>query len=308
LGRQTAIPLCFFKFAISYQRRGIAFTEKSAHPPNPYHLLTPISQKRYNGHMIHSQTNPKVKFVSRLQADRRFRQREQAFVIEGTRWLGELIQQAVPPQLVFYTRDWSKVAAHADMLRQLDDLMQHPAHLVSDDVMASMSDTITPAGILAVIPMQPKPVPANPSFLLILDGVSTPGNMGTILRTAAAAGVDAALLAPACVDAFNPKVVRGGMGVHARLPIHHQNWEQIQTAVTGMAVWLSVVDVGVAYTAVDWQRPSALIIGNEARGVSQEAQNLATGAVTIPMHHQSESLNAAVAAGVILFEAARQRG
>lgn len=253
--------------------------------------------------MITSLTNSKVKYIQRLQQERRFRTREQAFVVEGTRWLWEVQTAKVQPSAVFYTPQWAETAENQHLLQSFTAVSQP----VAPPIMAAMSDTETPPGILAVLPIQPCPLPAAPAFLLILDGITTPGNLGTMLRTAAAAGVEGVLLGPGCVDAYNPKVVRGGMGAHLRLPVHHKEWIEIGQFVAGMGVWLATVDGEVAYTAVSWQQPSALIIGSEATGAGEGATRLANGRISIPMHAQTESLNAAVAAGIILFEAVRQR-
>ena len=253
--------------------------------------------------MIRSLANTKVKQVRRLQSDRRFRAREKAFVVEGTRWLAELVQWAESPQIIFYTEDWLDTPAHGDILQQLDA----PAQSVSAKVMAAMSATTTAPGVLAVVPAYSRPLPENPSLLLILDRLKTPGNLGTMLRTAAAAGVDGVLLAPGSVDAYNPKVVRGSMGALLRLPVEQAGWLEIAERVAGLQVWLAAADGDVSYTAVNWQEPSALIIGSEAWGAGDEAQRVASGRIAIPMQAATESLNAAVAAGVILFEAVRQR-
>ena len=264
-------------------------------------------QKRYNELMITSLSNAKVKHVRRLQAERRFRSRENQFVVEGTRWLTELVTQARPAEMLFYTERWLETAVHAQILQQLTSLGQSAPLLVSDEIMQAMSDTTTPAGVLAVLSMQPRPLPANPSLLLVLDAINTPGNLGTMLRTAGAAGVDGVLLGPDCVDLYNPKVVRGSMGAHLRLPVHSQSWPEIATTVAGMPVWVATIQAENVYTAVDWRVPSALIIGSEAAGAGSEARRVASQGVTIPMHAATESLNAAMAAGIILFEAARQR-
>ncbi len=253
--------------------------------------------------MISSLANAKIKYVRRLQAEKRFRTRERAFVIEGTRWVSDLVQLARTPDLVFYTEAWLNTAVNTHILHQLGGSKQ----VVTDPVMAAMSDTQTPPGILAVLPVQPRPLPDNPFLLLILDGVANPGNLGTMLRTAGAAGVDGVLLGPGCVDAYNPKAVRGGMGAHLRLAIQTVNWDEIRQLTAGMPVWLAAADGEAAYTAVSWLPPSALIIGGEASGAGEQARHLATGTIHIPMQAATESLNAAMAAAVILFEAARQR-
>jgi TrmH family RNA methyltransferase len=176
---------------------------------------------------------------------------------------------------------------------------------VSETVIAACSDTQTPQGVLAVVPfvsLEPRP-----GLLLILDGIRDPGNLGTILRSAESAGVGQVLLAPGTVDPYNPKVVRGAMGAHLRLPVHSQDWPTIGKRAGDRAVWLADAASETAYHEVDWTRPCALIVGGEAFGTGQEATELATGRVSIPMTGGTESLNAAMAATIILFEAARQR-
>ncbi len=257
--------------------------------------------------MITSSNNAKVKFVRRLQTDRRFRNQEQQYVVEGSRWLTELLAMTRPPELLFYTERWLETAVHAQILQQLTDLGKFAPLLVSEEIMQSMSDTSTPAGVLAVLSMQPRPLPMQPSLLLVLDAINTPGNLGTLLRTAGAAGVEAVLLGPNCVDLYNPKVVRGSMGAHLRLPVHSQSWSEIAETVRGMQVWVATLEAEMVYTAVDWAQPTALIIGSEAAGAGEAARQLAHSQVTIPMHDKTESLNVAVAAAVLLFEIARQR-
>jgi TrmH family RNA methyltransferase len=110
------------------------------------------------------------------------------------------------------------------------------------------------------------------------------------------------------VDPYNPKVVRGSMGAILRLPLRPATWDEIEQLVHGLDIWLAAARDGVAYTAVDWRRPSALLIGGEARGAGAAAERIASGRVTIPMRDATESLNAALAAGILLFEVARQRG
>ncbi len=253
---------------------------------------------------ITSLSNERVKQVRRLQVDRRYRAREGLFVVEGTRWLADAVQQQAAPLALFYTDDWRRQTGHEQILQQIDPAVQA---VVSDEVLAAMSDTETPAGVVAVLPIHPRPLPAQPGLLLILDEIRDPGNLGTMLRTAAAAGVDGVLLSPGCVDPYNPKVVRAGMGAHLRLSLHQRAWAEIAEACRGLQVWLAAAEGALPYTEVNWRQPSALIVGSEARGAGEEAGALADGAVYIPMFAATESLNAAVAAGVILFEAVRQR-
>lgn len=247
--------------------------------------------------MITSTTNSRVKYVRRLQADRRFREREGAFVVEGDRWVADVLDAGMEPTELFVAESWNYKA----LVGRISPLF------VSDAVMTHMSDVETPPGILAVVPMPRLALPPQPTLLLILDRITTPGNLGTLLRTAAAAGVDGVILTPGCVDAFNPKVVRGGMGAQLRLPVASLNWRHIAEVTENLAVWSAAADGVQAYTAVDWRQPSALIVGNEAHGVGKSAEALMTDSVSIPMAGATESLNAAMAGAIILFEAARQR-
>ena len=141
------------------------------------------------------------------------------------------------------------------------------------------------------------------------DGIQDPGNLGALLRSAEAVGVAQVLCAGGTVDAYSPKVVRAAMGAHFRLAVEQDlGWEQV-------GEWLAFVDhvyaadaeAAMPYYAADWRQPSALIIGNEARGLSDEARALGGKPIGIPMRGRAESLNAAVAGSVILFEALRQR-
>jgi len=173
--------------------------------------------------------------------------------------------------------------------------------------MVACSDTVAPQGILAVLPIPDLDRPEHPTFTLLLDRVRDPGNLGTILRTALAAGVEQVLLTPGTVDGSNPKVVRAAMGAHLHLPMATLRWEGIAAAVTDCDVWLAAAGGEMDYTAVDWTRPVTLIVGGEATGAGERARSLAQGQVSIPMAAGVESLNTAVATAVILFEIARQR-
>lgn len=252
--------------------------------------------------MITSRANPQVKHVRRLQTDRRYRAEEHAFVVEGTRWMRELAAVNHVPRQLYATAVWLE----SDEGRALAAALG-PAVPVTDEVMAAMSDTETAPGVLAVLPAEPRPWPDDPSLLVILDTVGNPGNLGAILRAASAAGASGVLLGPGCVDPYNPKVARGSMGALLRLPVRSASWPEIGRLAAGLDVWLAVARQGTAHTAVDWRRPAAILIGGEAHGAGQAADALATGRVTIPMHDPTESLNAALAAAIILFEAARQR-
>ena len=247
--------------------------------------------------------NERVKYIRSLLR-RRVRQREGRFVVEGTRLVEEAVKAGASPVLVFYTGAWAETPAAHHLL----PLLAHAEGgmwLVSDPVLAACAGTQTPQGVLVVLPF---PVlQSRPDLILILDGLRDPGNLGTILRSAEAAGVGQVILTPDSVDLYNPKVVRGAMGAHFRLPADTPDWAVISEKVAGRAVWLADTTGEVSYDAVDWARPSVLIVGGEAAGATEAAAALSTGRVSIPMAAGVESLNAAMAATVILFEVARQR-
>jgi len=252
--------------------------------------------------VITSIHHDQAKYVRSL-ARRQVRQREGRFVVEGTRLAEEVVRAGVRPALVFYTEAWAASPAGQRLLPML-----RPANegdwLVSKAVLAACSDTEIPPGVLAVVPFLS--IAPRPGLILILDQIRDPGNMGAILRSAEASGAGQVILAPGTVDLYNPKVVRGAMGAHFRLPVAILDWPAIVERLAGRAVWLADAAGETACDLVDWTAPSALIVGGEATGAGDQAAALATGRVSIPMVGGAESLNAAMAATVILFEAARQ--
>ena len=256
--------------------------------------------------MITSLKNDRVKYVRSLQNRRRVRQRERRFVFEGIRLVEETVRAGIPPAFVFYTEPVETNEQGRHLLASLRE-MNVSCYAVSEPVMAACSDTETPQGLLAVLPIPNLSRPEHSTLTLILDRVRDPGNLGAILRTALAAGVEQVLLAPGTVDGSNPKVVRAAMGAHLRLPVAALKWEAIAEAVAGCDVWIAAAGGETVYTAVDWTRPVALIVGSEATGAGERAQALAQGRVSIPMAAGVESLNTAMATAVILFEAVRQR-
>ncbi|MCP4542549.1 MAG: RNA methyltransferase [Chloroflexi bacterium] len=258
--------------------------------------------------MINSQKNAKVKYVRMLQSRRRARQKEQQFIFEGVRLVEEAVRAGVSPTFMFYTEAAQSVDSERSsrLLASLGE-MNVPCYAVSDPVMTACSDTETPQGILAVLSIPDLPRPEHPTFSLILDQVRDPGNLGTTLRTALAAGVEQVLLAPGTVDATNPKVVRAAMGAHLRLPVVSLDWNAIAQAVAGCDVWLAAASGEMSYTAVDWTRPVALIVGGESAGAGEQARSLAQSQVSISMAAEVESLNMATATAVILFEMVKQR-
>ncbi len=256
--------------------------------------------------MITSLNNEYVKRVRQLQSQRRARQKAGLFVIEGPNLTREAVTAQAAVEQVFYTESFAGTAEGVSLLNQLSGL--GAALLAVDEpVMRAMSDTPTPQGILAVLPVPRLPVPETPAFVLISDRVSDPGNMGAMMRAAAGAGVPLLIVTAGTVDLTNPKVVRSAVGAHFRLPVQPLSWEGIANRLSGHAIFLADSKGGAPYYRVDWTQPCALIVSDEAHGPSLEAQRVAHAHVTIPMPGGIESLNVAMAATVLMFEMVRQR-
>ncbi len=254
---------------------------------------------------IHSRRNPQVREVRRLQTDRRYRRQTRRFVVEGVRLAEEALRAGVRPLAVYFCPACLSPRGMALVAQWRGQDV--PIWEVTPEVMAAMSATETPQGLLAVFPWLDRPWPAQGAMFLLIDGLQDPGNLGTILRTAWAAGVDGVYLLPGTTDVWAPKVVRGGMGAHFHLPLRKLNWEALPQAVAGYTVLVADAHQGLPYTQAPWHRPFVLVIGNEAHGVRPPVRALAHAFVHIPLASGVESLNAAVATGVLLFEARRQQ-
>ncbi len=252
--------------------------------------------------IITSLQNPRVKLAYGLQTRPRTRRKERKIALEGAKLIRDALERGQHPDFVLYDprqADYELIAALQEARADIA-----PA---SPEVMAHLTDTETPQGIIAIFPLPLPKLPSQASRILILDAISDPGNVGTILRTAAAAGVEVAIFAPNTVDPYNPKVLRAGMGAHFRIPIAEAPWHDIAAYCQHAQIFLADAKGQQRYDRADWTRPYALIIGNEGHGASKKAQDIAQTTIYIPMAAATESLNAAISAAVILFEAARQR-
>ncbi len=257
---------------------------------------------------IESLSNDKVRRVQALLRSTRRRHREGLLVAEGVRLVREAVVAELPLTWCFYTADFAATAVGGALVERIAMAGEGALWEVTPEVLAALTDTETPQGVVVVMPTPVLPAPDAPAVTLILDGVRDPGNLGTILRTAWAAGVSQVLLPPGAVDPTNPKVVRAGMGAHFHVPIRRCGWDEICAEVAGASVWLAAADGATLYDAVDWRGRVALIMGGEAEGAGPEARALAgSRRVMIPMAPGVESLNAAVATAILLFEMARQR-
>ncbi|TVR22179.1 MAG: RNA methyltransferase [Anaerolineaceae bacterium] len=251
--------------------------------------------------MITSLQNDRVKLAYGLQNRTGTRRKERKIALEGRRLIADALALGVKPTFVMY----QPAKIDYDWLATLQDRGVELLE-VSDAVMAHLSDTRQSQGVLAVCALPLPRQPRQPRRALILDSVRDPGNLGTIFRTAAAAGVDVAILSPDCVDPYNPKVLRSGMGAHFRLPIFESDWGEIAAYCQPLTVYAAAGDGDMRYDRADFTAPHAIIIGSEAHGVSRKSRDLAAHTLYIPMASATESLNAALAASVILFEASRQ--
>lgn len=255
--------------------------------------------------MITSGQNPKLKLVRALLGRSKERREAGMFVAEGVRLVEEAVKANWPFQFVLFSAGLSE---RGEELIKTLTANHVDVEEVSGDLLQKVSETETPQGILAVLPLADLPSPGSPNFVLIADQIRDPGNLGTLLRTAAAAGVQAALLPPETTDAFAPKVLRAGMGAHFRLPIHLMTWEEIEQLGKSAKLQFYLADVnGKSCWETDLRQPLALIIGGEAEGADDEARKLAKQRISIPMQGKVESLNAAVAGSIVMFEVVRQR-
>jgi len=249
--------------------------------------------------------------------------------MEGPNLLEALLDADILPREVYYAPELLQRTAKGRAL--LTRLLHTPGLSgeqlieVSERVIEALGDVQTSQGVVSVLPLDafwPARLHARRSpsvqrpVLLILDGVADPGNMGTILRTALAADVYEVLLTANCVDCYSPKVVRAAAGAHVSLPVEvNLPWPAIRQKVAAHCgtvanvprVLLAEAGSPRMYYEEDLKTPFALIIGNEAQGPSQEAQALATLTIGIPLANGVESLNAAIATGIILYEAVHQR-
>jgi TrmH family RNA methyltransferase len=258
--------------------------------------------------IITSTKNQHVQQIRELLAKKSSREEHSAFVVEGVRLCEEALKSGVPPRLVLYSDECS---ARGLELVQQAVTAGSKVILVKHDILDALSDTEATQGLLMVMQTHPLPMPESFDFVLVIDQVRDPGNLGTILRTAVAAGAQAVFCTPGSVDAWSPKVVRSAMGAHFHVPIALKSWDDISSLCKlqkkPLTTFLAESGDGTALWKADLKSPIALVIGGEADGASAEVKAGVDAFINIPMPGGFESLNAAVAASIILFEVVRQR-
>jgi TrmH family RNA methyltransferase len=253
--------------------------------------------------IVSSPRNERVKLVRLLQSQAKARRRHRRLVLEGVRLIRDALQAGVQPDFVCGPADL-EVGPALDLIHDVQ-AEGIPCLLVTGALLRTMTDTETPQGVLAVFPWPDLPVPAAPGLVLVADGWGDPGNLGTAIRSAAAAGVDLVTLTPGTVDPFNPKALRAGMGAHFRVPILISNWPRLTTRFPDLAIYLADATGDVPHDTVDWTRPSMIAVGGEAHGLRDPLSSLPHTRIRIPMVAGAESLNAAVAASLLIYEARR---
>jgi len=272
-----------------------------------------MSMSEWNGStraaedVISSAVNPTVKLARSLHR-KPVRQRERALLVEGARAIGTAIEHQVRVRTLILD------ASRADSIddRVLRPLAQAAGRVmqVTPKLFSEIAATENPQSIIAICDIPDRALPENCSLLLVCDGVRDPGNLGTLIRSAAAAGADGVIILPGCVDPFNPKAVRATAGAVFALPIRSaRDVPELANRYFAAppAVVVADANADLVYDAFDWRSPVAMVVGGEATGESSDTRTYATSSVCIPMQPGVESLNAAMAGSILLFEAARQR-
>lgn len=256
--------------------------------------------------MITSTGNARVKNVIQLQTRARARKDSRQFVAEGFR----MVSEAPADRIVSIYASETFARCNSGYMSTI----QVPYETVSDNVFAQMSDTRTPQGILAVIKMAEYEIgdiiAHYNGLYVIVENLQDPGNLGTIIRMSEAAGVDGIIMSPNTVDIYNPKTIRSTMGSLYRVPFVYADdfagtLEQMKSK--GVELYAAHLEGSVEYTEPDYTKASAFVIGNEGNGLTDAVTNICSNRIRIPMAGKVESLNAAIAASVLTFEAARQR-
>ena len=254
---------------------------------------------------ISSRDNPFSKELVKLAGSARQRGKSNQTLLDGVHLLAAYLDSGKLPQHILLNAAALHDAEIAALLKRVGDV---PITQLDDKLFAELSELKTPSGILALIGLpQPAGTIVDSRFALLLEDIQDPGNLGSMLRSAAAAGCDAVFLSTGCADAWSPRVLRAAMGGHFALDIHErQDLSGVAGAFTGTLLAASLQASRSLYDC-DLRGKVAVLVGNEGAGLSDGLLNLATQAIAIPMPGKIESLNAAAATAICLFEAVRQR-
>ena len=255
---------------------------------------------------ISSPDNPTVKLLHDLATSSRERRQLGQTLLDGVHLVETWLAGVGRPRLLVVSESACERSEIAQILRQVGEGAN--IVLLSDALFARVSPVETPAGIMALIDIPPAPAAriGTGGSCMVLDAIQDAGNLGTLLRTAAAASVRDVLLGQGCAQAWSPRVLRAGMGAHLALAIHeHAPLAQMLSGFAGEVI-ATGLDARESLFELDLRQPVAWLFGNEGAGLSPDAAALATRRVRIPMPGQIESLNVSAAAAICLFEQVRQ--
>ncbi len=266
---------------------------------------------------ISSTSNDKIKRTALYSQKASARKEDGVFIAEGTKLViespGEMVREIFISESCLAELESQKGDLHDKFKALAADLPEDALIKVSDHVFEKISSQKSPQGMLAVIrtlSYKKEDITKGNALILILEDIQDPGNVGTIFRTAEAAGVTGILLSEGCADPLSPKVVRSSMGAIFRMPFvitPDLPGEVEALEKEGIACYAARLDAASEYDKCNLTAPSALLIGNEGNGLSREVTAAASKGIFIPMSGKTESLNAAVSASILSYEAARQR-
>ena len=256
--------------------------------------------------MITAKDNDKVKYTKSLLKSKN-RNKESKFIIEGYRILTLAIECNAKIDYVFINEEFEKKTEHVEFLEILKSKNIN-TYKTTNKIFNGLVDTESTQGILAVVKFNQRTIQENLKdehrFVLILDRIQDPGNMGTIIRTADAAGVDAIIALKGCVDIYNPKVIRSTMGSIFDMNIIHATQEEAVRLLKlkNFDIVSSYLDTDNYYDKVEYNYKTALVIGNEANGINDELVSKSDVLVKIPIYGKAESLNAAISSAILMYE------
>jgi len=263
--------------------------------------------------MITSKSNPKVKEI-RLLHQAKYRYVRQEYFAEGIKLTLEALKDPQQIIKIVYSPRLEKNVRGAELLSHLRQKASSAEWLyVSDEVLDKMTDTRTHQGVMAVLKIKKwswEEILLREGLMLLLYQIQDPGNLGTIFRVAEAAGAAGLILSKESVDPFNPKTVRSTMGSIFRLPfLVNQDIEKALKKLRseGYRIWATSPDGSFSIWEADFSRLTAILFGQEGAGLPKELIKATDGEITIPMRAQVDSLNVAMAAGLVLYEAYRQK-
>lgn len=261
--------------------------------------------------MIISEKNDIIKHVKALKL-KKYRLKHRQFIVEGLRAINECLHHRVLVHYFLYSDRLKKIKDGDELLSKI--VMNKNAYRISENLFLKLSGTENPQGIMAVVEMPEYTLKdldyKKNLFFVVLDRLQDPGNMGTIIRTAEAAKADAILLTKGCVDPYNSKTVRATMGALFHIPIiqYENNSEWIDLLKTNnVKLIASALGTNQSYFDIEYADNIAIIIGNEANGIDYEILKASDEIVKIPIYGNVESLNASVAAAILIYKAAEYR-